>query len=554
MPRADVWPPLLLAVLAAAVGLLAPGGWTRRLRPLTRPTVAAALVAIVSLATNAAVAALNGVPRIHVNDEYGYALIADTLAHGRLANPTPADAEAFASPHVLLRPTYASKYPPAQGVVMLVGNLLGHPAVGVWLSCAAAAVALWWMLLAFAPAEWALLGGLVAAVHPQMVEWGHVYWGGAVAVFGGAVVVGSWARLRRPPTEPGRVGPRPAESAARAGPVPPAAPRPPRETRAAPAPGRHGPALWLGLGLTVLANSRPYEGAILSLPLLVTLRWRLRPTIVLAVTLLIGGTLTATYNAAVTGHPLRFPIVAYAQQHDVAPKFWPLPLRTPTDAPVNDTLRWMHEKFEPAEHAQWQSLPGVVVRTFWLAVDVGWTFAQPGVLLVPLLFAVGLRRTWWLWVALAVFAVGLWVETFFLRHYAAPAAGVALTLTVLGWRRLHGWSPRLSRGLVVGYAVGATVAAAAVGRGLTNVGQQALPEAVPALRTGRHLVFVRYAPDHLPHDEWVYDGADPAGQRLLWVRSRTPADDRAVVRDYPGRRCWRMTVGRHDFGVDPYVP
>ena len=127
-------------------------------------------------------------------------------------------------------------------------------------------------------------------------------------------------------------------------------------------------------------------------------------------------------------------------------------------------------------------------------------------------------------------------------------------MAIIGWRRLHGWSPRLARGLIVGHLAGAAVAATAVDRDLTNVGQQALPDAVPALRSGRHLIFVRYTPDHLPHDEWVYNGADPGGQRLLWARARTTADDRTVVRDYPGRQCWLLTVGRHDIDPHPYAP
>ena len=365
-----IWPSLAVAVVGIAVGLFLPGGWTHRFRQLDRPAVAAALIAAVSLAVNLTVAGVNGVPRPHVNDEYGYLLIADTLLHGRLANPRPPDAGAFASPHVLLSPTYASKYPPAQGFALAVGRLLGHPVIGVWLTCAAAAVAVWWMLLAFVPAPWALLGGIAAAVHPQLVEWGHVYWGGAIAVAAGAIVVGAWGRLRH------------------------------RE-----APGVH-PGLLLGVGLVVLANSRPYEGFVLSLPLLATLRWRRRWVVPLLVVLTIGGGMTAAYNWAVTGHPLRLPIVAYARQYDVAPKFWPLPLRSVPAHFPNATLGWMHGKFEVGEWQQWQSANGVAVRTGRLFRDVLWTFARPGVLVVPLLFAVGGRRTRWLWATLIVLRSG----------------------------------------------------------------------------------------------------------------------------------------------------
>ncbi len=520
MDEANPWTVLLLSLAGAAVGVFAPRGWTRRLRPWAdRTVVGGIVVAMASLGVNAAVVAARGWPQPHVNDEYGYLLIADTFAHGRLANPTPADPDAFASPHVLLRPTYAAKYPPGQGVALLVGQLLGRPAVGVWVSSALAAVAAYWMLLAFVPPRWALLGGMVAATHPKAVEWGHLYWGGAVAELGGAVVVGAWGRLRQ------GAGVR--------------------------------PAVLLGVGLVVLANSRPYEGLVLAVPLMATLVvrrdfWRAATVVPLLTVLAVGGGLMLLYDVRVTGHAWELPFVAYAAAYDVAPKFWLLPLRAALPAYPNGTLSWMHAGFEVNEYRHWQTVAGAAAATGRRLADAAGAFARPGVLAVPFAFALGRAR--WAWVTLGVFCLGLWAETFFLHHYAAPAVGVLVVLLTIGWRRLHGWSPRLGRGLVVGYAVGAAVAAAGVDRDLGTIGHAGLVDAVPGLRDGRQLVFVRYAADHEPHNEWAYDGADPAGQRVLWVRWRGAAADRAVVRDYPGRTAWVVTVGRTDVVPQRYVP
>src|SRR6185437_3844483 len=64
------------------------------------------------------------VPTPVMLDEFSYLVGGDTLAHGRLTNPTPAMWEHFETFHVNMQPTYHSMYPPAQAAALAVGEKL----------------------------------------------------------------------------------------------------------------------------------------------------------------------------------------------------------------------------------------------------------------------------------------------------------------------------------------------------------------------------------------------------------------------------------------------
>ncbi len=130
------------------------------------------------------------IPKPYVHDEFSYLLMADTFAHGRVANPVPPEWKHFEAEYVLLQPSYASQYQPGQGVALAVGQLVtGQPWWGVWASVGLMCGILYWALGGILPRGWALFGACAAAVQFGIFGfWMNSYFGGAVTACGGALV------------------------------------------------------------------------------------------------------------------------------------------------------------------------------------------------------------------------------------------------------------------------------------------------------------------------------------------------------------------------------
>ena len=508
----------------------------RRLRPWTRALhrsaafvgrrrfVAVAAVGATALSVAVALTAVRQ-PRPVFHDEFSNLLAADTFAHGRLANPPHPFWVHFESLHILQQPTYASKYPPAQGAMLALGQaIFGKPIVGVWISTALTAVAVCWMLQGWTSGRWAFVGGMLTALHPVVqANWGQSFWGGAVSVIGAALVLGGYARLRRRP--------------------------------------RARDAALMALGAVVLANHRPYEGLLVCAPVAIATivwlcgkqrpHWRtaaLRVVAPAACVLGAGGAWMTYYNYQVTGKPLLAPYVLHEKTYTVMPFFlWQSPRPTPVYRHIPQAD--YHTRFELGFYTAQQTFRGWAAAKSANLIRFLWFLVTPPLVLAAAAFPLAARQGRYRLVALTVVVclLGHACIAWYLPHYSAPCLPFVLLAAVRGlqWISTRKWfgtgSGLAATWAILGcYLVASGIAATAVMRTPRPVWAQQRDQAIRFLesRPGKHLVFVRYEPVRDPNSEWVYNAADIDAARIVWAHEMSPGENRQLQEYFRQHSVW----------------
>jgi len=498
------------------------GWWERPLAAVARRKRAAIVVcAVLPIVVRLLLLPLFPAPEPRTHDEFSFLLGADTLLHGRVANPPHPMWVHFESMHILAQPVYVSAFPLGPAAALAVGRLLGHPWIGVVLSCSLMCGALCWALQGWLPPRWALLGAVLAILHFAIsTYWMNTYWGGALAAAGGALVVGAMPRIIRRPN------------------------------------WRYS--VTMGVGFAILANTRTIEGAALCavvgvVTLLIT--WRRHGTLALGQLVLpLGAMLAATaagllfYFASSTGDVLKPPYLLYRQIQTMTPHFLFQGLR-PEPHYNNRDLRHFYTSWEVFNYNRARNdLAADLVEK----IATYWRFYFGPLLSVPLaalLWSLRNRRVRLLLGMTAAFAVALLIQVWHNLHYAAPATVLFVLLAVYGLRRMvrMKWGRCYVRILPVACLL--MLVAQIVAGGADEYGpswrwpvysgqKRAVLLRQLEKSPGDQLVLVRYSRHHDPGYEWVYNGADIDGSKVVWARELDRGSNQRLVSYFRNRTVW----------------
>lgn len=543
---------VVAALVLAAFARRDEGGATTRLagfeyveasfrRLARRKTLSVVVVGLLVVTLRVSLIPVLGIPAPRWNDEFSYLLAADTFAHGRVTNPPHPMWVHFESFHIIQQPTYMSMYPPAQGLVLAAGEWIGNPWIGQLLVTALMCSALTWMLQGWLPPAWALFGGILAVLRLGILTyWMNGYWSGSVVALGGALALGALPRIRKH--------------------------------------SRVTDAVILAIGLAILANSRPYEGLIFSVPIAAALAiWifgKSRPSfsvslrgIVLPMVLVLAitGAGTGYYYWRVTGSPFRMTYQVNRGTYATAPYFlWQSPRPEPAynHAVMRDFYRWELERFN-----EYRTFGGAVYRT-WDKLVGSWKFYCGPLFTIPLLalpWIFGDKKMRFAIFAGSFFLLGLAVETWTMPHYVAPATGLIYLVLLQCMRHLRLWRwggrplgvgllraiPAIACAMVL-LRVGAVLAHAQIEPAWPRGNLDRLEitrqlEATP----GRHLVLVSYGPHHDVDWEWVYNDADIDDAKIVWAREMGPQQDQELLQYFHDRKVWHLNGDQSPPRLEP---
>jgi hypothetical protein len=340
------------------------------------------------------------------------------------------------------------------------------------------------------------------------------------------------------------------------------------------------------IGLVLLANTRPYEGAVLGLVLTVALLWKLvrrrdgvtwkdvprsdmpwkriwgSAAAALLVLGIFGWAMTRHWKA-VTGHAFTLPYQVNQRMYG-----WPMTLAW---LPV-PTIEYRHPElalyrdFEIREH-QLATEPAQIPWGFLMKYSILWRFFFGAGLSAAFLFTYQILascRTRIVWIAASAVLLAVATEQSGYPHYFSPAAPAVFLFVIQGLRYVAQWrvgqapigaavvrcvipilcvvlavraasmSPRSSPSAIPNYLSWCCVDARQRDREPLAQKLEALP--------GNHLVIVSYDLKTYDTFEWVYNEPDIDHARVVWARDVGPEKNQELLIYFRDRQVWNVQV------------
>jgi len=553
-----------LTTIAVALAFCWPGigsgtfSWVESLfsKLAHRKGISVITVGLTALLLRVAILPICPIPLPFIPDDFSFLLAAETFASGRLTNPTPAMWAHFETIHETMYPTYMSMYFPAQGLILAAAKVLtGQPWVGVLVVGALMCAAICWMLQAWLPPTWALLGGMIAILRLAMFSyWMNTYSaGGSIAALGGALVLGSLLRLVK--TVQTRYG------------------------------------LLMAVGMALLMMTRPYEGMLLCLPVAIYLiqwicveknapSWHvlIKRAAMPLVLLVAVASWMGYYDYCAFGSPLRLPYTVDRAEYAMAPYYvWQSPKPEPHYRHAE--MRHFYYVNEMGGYTKIHNLRGFLPETMIKLVR-SFEFYAGIVLLIPMIMLRRVlldRRIRFLVLCCLLLACGMVIEIFLIPHYLAPFTSAFYAIGLQAMRHLRLWTPGgQSVGLALVRLIMVLCVVLAGMRLYAGPLHLHLVEWPPSAWTdqwygpdhfgtaraeiesklehssGKQLVIVRYSSEHNPIDEWVYNAANIDGSKVVWAREMDSAENETLVKYYKDRHVWLVQPDLKPASVMPY--
>ena len=345
----------------------------------------------------------------------------------------------------------------------------------------------------------------------------------------------------------------------------------------------------MAVGMSILANSRPYEGLLVSIPAVLALVRHLSKNphpaaLVLvqrimpaAALLLLTLAFLGYYDHQVFGSVFTPPYAVDRATYATAPHFL-----------------WQSQRPEPVYHHK-------VIRDFYTDIELkdflkarsftGFLATSAGKLGLALFFFAGFallaplvmlprvlrdHRLRFLVVTAGVLVVGLGIETWFNPHYMAPFTAGVYAILLQCMRHLRVCRPggqpaghflvRAIPALCLVLA-GLRLAAEPLHLGLDGDpwlswygGTKPMAAARAHLLTelenqpGRQLAIVRYSPEHIVtcYNDWIANAADIDRSKVVWAREMDSASNQKLLAYFKNRKAWLVEPDYNPPRVMPY--